>query len=194
MIEKVSYVSYVEVPKVSKKDVKKPEENKEKLVVETGNKGLEVLANYNKIRTNLYQNIDIKPLSPVIFPKDQTHQIVGERIYDSNGKLHSIVNENDNVKIFIQPYLTGMTAPASDAWIELSPRLKQPVFHHPLTLMPGNQVMVVKELPFVQKIRVAEGKMRRYFIKGKINLQSLDLSSDVYVLQILSNNKTKDNN
>ena len=159
--------------------------------------GMGIPAGRQKFAPVPSDDLQLKLISSRDIHAGEKAELIFSLIYTGNKKVtiqEWYTNENDNVKIFIQPYLTGMTAPVSDAWIELSPRLKQPVFHHPLTLMPGNQVMVVKELPFVQKIRVAEGKMRRYFIKGKINLQSLDLSSDVYVLQILSNNKTKDNN
>lgn len=99
-------------------------------------------------------------------------------------------HEPDNVIIYVQPWLTGMTAPAEDAWIELSFDLKKPVLHYPLTLMPGNQVLVTKELPFIQMLQVSEGKMRRYFVKASLNLKSLKLDTGVFHLQVLPKQKS----
>ncbi len=99
-------------------------------------------------------------------------------------------HEPDNVIIYVQPWLTGMTAPAEDAWIELSFDLKKPVLHYPLTLMPGNQVLVTKELPFIQMLQVSEGKMRRYFVKATLNLKSLKLDTGVFHLQVLPKQKS----
>lgn len=100
-------------------------------------------------------------------------------------------NESDNIVIFAQPWLTGMKAPDPQNWIELSFNLKQPVFHHPLILMPGNQVMVAQELPFIEKIRnISPGMERRYFIKAQTNLKSLKLESEIIVLKVLPRKKT----
>ena len=93
-------------------------------------------------------------------------------------------NESDNMVILIQPWLTGMKKPDPSAWIELSFDLKKPGLHYPLTLRPGNQALVSKHLDFVEKIQVSPGKMRRYFVQGKMNLKSLNLSSDIYVIQV----------
>ncbi len=98
--------------------------------------------------------------------------------------------EPDNVIVYVQPWLTGMTEPDPDSWIELSFDLKTPVLHYPITLMPGNKVLVSKKLPFVQMLQVSEGKMRRFFIKASLNLKSLQLNTEVSALQVLPKRKS----
>ena len=90
----------------------------------------------------------------------------------------------------IQPWLTGMKEPDPDGWIELSNELKKPVLHYPLTLMPGNKALVSKKLDFIENIKVSPGKFRRYFVKAKMNLKSVELQSKVYTLQVFSKQTT----
>ena len=99
-------------------------------------------------------------------------------------------NETDNVTVSIQPWLTGMKEPDPDGWIELSNELKKPVLHYPLTLMPGNKALVSKKLDFIENIKVSPGKFRRYFVKAKMNLKSVELQSKVYTLQVFSKQTT----
>ena len=101
-------------------------------------------------------------------------------------------NETDNIKLSIQPWLTGMKEPAADGWIELTPELKKPILHYPMTLMPGNKALVSKKLDFVEKLQVSAGKCRRYFIQAEMNLKSVKLQSEVYVLQVFSKRTTGD--
>ena len=91
-------------------------------------------------------------------------------------------NESDNVTVYCQPWFTGMSAPDENAWTELSFDLHRPAWRYPLELMPGNQVLVTKELPFVAKMAVAPGTERRFFLRGKLNLQSVSVTSPVSVL------------
>lgn len=91
-------------------------------------------------------------------------------------------NEPDNVTVYCQPWLTGMSGPDENAWIELSFDLRRPAWRYPLELMPGNQVLVTKELPFVAKMAVSPGTERRFFLRGKLNLQSVSVTSPVSVL------------
>ena len=55
-------------------------------------------------------------------------------------------SEQDNIIVMVQPWLTGMTEPHPDEWIELSFDLRKPVMHYPLKLYPGNKVLVNKNL------------------------------------------------
>ena len=146
-----------------------------------------------------YQPVSAKNLSlrlvgkPVVFAGEQSALTFA--LYNTGSKSISIPewysNESDNLVIFAQPWLTGMKTPDPDNWTELSFDLKQPVFHHPLVLMPGNQVLVTQTLPFVEKIRnISQGMERRYFIKSKINLKSLQLESEVMTLKVLPRKKT----
>jgi hypothetical protein len=91
-------------------------------------------------------------------------------------------NEPDNVIVYCQPWLTGMTEPDELAWTELSFDVRRPPIRYPLELMPGNQVLVTKELPFVDKLAISPGAERRFFIKAKLNLQSVSATSPVSVL------------
>ena len=86
-------------------------------------------------------------------------------------------NEPDNVVVYCQPWLTGMTGPDDAGWIELSFDPKMPPIRYPLELMPGNRVFVTKELPFVSKLAVSPGAERRFFIRAKLNLKSVDVET-----------------
>ena len=91
-------------------------------------------------------------------------------------------NESDNVIVYCQPWLTGMTVPDEQAWTELSFDVRRPPIRYPLELMPGNQVLVTKVLPFVDKMAITPGSERRFFIRAKLNLQSVSATSPVSVL------------
>ena len=91
-------------------------------------------------------------------------------------------NEPDNVIVYCQPWFTGMNEPDENAWIELSFDPRRPPWRYPLELMPGNQVLVTKELPFVAKMTVLPGTERRFFLRGKLNLTSVSVASPVSVL------------
>ena len=60
------------------------------------NKGMEALSNYSKSMINFANKIDVKPLTPITY--NNLDEIEGERIFTSDGKLHSIINETDAIK------------------------------------------------------------------------------------------------
>ena len=91
-------------------------------------------------------------------------------------------NEPDNIIIYCQPWLTGMTEPDEQAWTELSFDVRRPPIRYPLELMPGNQVLVTKVLPFVDKLAISPGAERRFFLRAKLNLKSVSVTSAVSVL------------
>ena len=94
-------------------------------------------------------------------------------------------DEAYNVKLLIQPYLPGMTAPDPEAWIELTePEQPNPV-HYPLALMPDNKVMIAKQLDFIRHMRISPGRERRFFLRGQLTLKSLNLGTEVIVLHVL---------
>lgn len=86
-------------------------------------------------------------------------------------------NEPDNIVVYCQPWLTGMTGPDDSGWIELSFDPKMPPIRYPLELMPGNRVFVTKELPFVSKLAISPGAERRFFIRARLNLKSVDVET-----------------
>lgn len=109
----------------------------------------------------------------------------------NNSRVQKIIpewyaHEPDNIKLFVQPWLPGETAPAPDGWIELPVEFKKPVMHFPLTLMPGNQVIISKKLPFIRKLQVSPGMSRRYFIRAELNLKSLKLTTDTIAIQVVN--------
>lgn len=66
-------------------------------------KGAEALANYNKPNVMAFDKsiLEVEPLIPTIIKPDTIGSIEGEKIYGSNGKLHSIVNRvGDKVVIY----------------------------------------------------------------------------------------------
>ena len=87
-------------------------------------------------------------------------------------------NEPDNIVVYCQPWLTGMTGPDDAGWVELSFDPKLPPVRYPLDLLPGNRVFVTKELPFVSKLAVSPGAERRFFIRARLNLSSVDVQTD----------------
>ena len=91
-------------------------------------------------------------------------------------------NEPYNVIVYCQPWLTGMTKPDEEAWIPLSFEIPRQAIRYPLELMPGNQVLVTKKLPFVDKLAVSSGTERRFFLRAKLNLTSVSVDSPVSVL------------
>lgn len=60
--------------------------------------GLEPMKNYGIALANIGMNLDVQPLIPTVLTKNAINNLEGERIYDSEGKLHSIVRENDRIK------------------------------------------------------------------------------------------------
>ena len=71
-----------------------------------------------------------------------------------------------------------MTGPDDSGWIELSFDPKRPPIRYPLELMPGNRVFVTKELPFISKLAVSPGAERRFFIRARLNLTSVDVATE----------------
>ena len=97
-------------------------------------------------------------------------------------------NEPDNVIVYCQPWLTGMTVPDEEAWIPLSFEVPRQAIRYPLELMPGNQVLVPKKLPFVDKLAISPGSERRFFLRAKLNLMSVSVTSPVSVLIVRPGN------
>lgn len=100
-------------------------------------------------------------------------------------------NESDNVGIFIQPVLPGMTGPDEKRWVRLPFEFKKPVLHYPVTLMPGNKLLVSKEIDFIKNIMLPPGEERMFFFKGALTLESLPLISKLGVLRVTSNVEQK---
>jgi len=80
------------------------EQQDEKKVVsnifeQSENKGLDALAAYNYAMSAIpvaKDKLDIEPLTPIIIAPEDIDKMTGEKIYSSDGKLHSIVQRNEN--------------------------------------------------------------------------------------------------
>ena len=66
-------------------------------------KGIEALAVYNAPLLKNPEKLDIEPLVPTLIMPDDFDNIEGEKIYTSEGKLHSIVQEDENTKTVLKP-------------------------------------------------------------------------------------------
>ena len=67
-------------------------------------KNAQAYANYNIAKMNITKKIDIKPLVPTIILPEDIDSLEGERIYSSDGKLHSIVNQKGDLKTIYKPF------------------------------------------------------------------------------------------
>ena len=96
-------------------------------------------------------------------------------------------NESDNVGIYVQPLLSGMVEPDDSKWVRLEFEFKKPVMHYPVTLMPGNKLLISKQVDFIKNMMVKPGEERMFFFRGDLTLESLPLSSRVGILRVTSN-------
>ena len=96
-------------------------------------------------------------------------------------------NESDNVGLFIQPYQDGTIEPDEKKWIQVGFDFKQPILHYPVTLMPGNQVLISKPLNVVENMMIRPGEERMFFVKAELTLESLKLASEPYLIRVQSN-------
>lgn len=95
-------------------------------------------------------------------------------------------HETDNLLVHCQIWLPNTDKPDEQSWIPLSFDFQQPVTHQTLELAPGAMVLISKELPFVEKLRISPNAERRYFVKGELTLKSLRLTSETVPIVIHS--------
>ena len=96
-------------------------------------------------------------------------------------------HESDNLGILIQPMLSGMTEPDEKKWVRLPFEFTKPVTHYPVTLMPGNKLLISKNVDFIKDMILPPGEERMFFFKGELTLESLPLSSRIGILRVTSN-------
>lgn len=89
-ISNVNFVTRPSFKAESKDDKNIPQEQKCDV------NGCECLANYNKVLTQKLEPCVLAPLEPE--DVSNIDDIEGEKIYTSDGKLHSVVQDNDDVK------------------------------------------------------------------------------------------------
>ena len=89
------------------------------------------------------------------------------------------MNEPDNLVMECQVWLPGQQEPDPDRWLPLDRPVKQPELRYNLELHPGNQVRIMRDLDFVEDLVITPGAERRYFIRAKLNLTSVQAASPV---------------
>ncbi len=99
--------------------------------------------------------------------------------------------EPENIQLYCQHWLPGEEDPVEDAWILLElekteEQLKKPDFRVPLELAPGNQVVVNRNFRIVRAMRIQGGEERRFFVKAKLNLKSVQVESPVFAVSVHS--------
>ena len=88
----------------------------------------------------------------------------------------------NNLKVQCQIWLPGTQKPEPDMWLDVSQPVKQPAWRYPLNLPAGETQFVSSRLDFPENLVVSPGGERRYFVRAKLNLTSVDLSSPVRVI------------
>ena len=83
----------------SKEPIPKTEEPNSKSVLA----GMEALAIYNAPLLKNPKKLDVEPLIPILIMPEDSDNLEGEKIYTSEGKLHSIVQEDENTKTVLKP-------------------------------------------------------------------------------------------
>lgn len=93
-------------------------------------------------------------------------------------------NDPDNIEISCQVWFPKQHAPREDRWITYPVIPKRPIMRYPLRL--GGKMFVSVDVPleFLENLIVAPGTERRYFIKAKLNLNSVSAESKVSAITV----------
>lgn len=101
MIGKIGVVGNVGL--VSRPSFKAAETEMKLTKLQTELKAPEAIASYGIAAMTMTKKFDIPPLEAIIIDPNHTYSIKGERIYSSDGRLYSIVDENENTKTVYTP-------------------------------------------------------------------------------------------
>lgn len=101
------------------------------------------------------------------------------------------VNEPENLQVFCQSWFPEMEGPDETLWVPIElekseEQLRQPDFRFPLELAPGNRVFIDRDLRIIRALNIAEGRERRFFVKVKLNLKSVNVESPVFAVSVHS--------
>ena len=91
----------------------------------------------------------------------------------------------NNLRLQCQIWHPGSDKPSPDRWLDLSHPVKRPIWRYPLTIQPGEQVFVSTKLDLVANLVVTPGSERRFFVKGALNLKSVDVEAPVTYITVL---------
>jgi hypothetical protein len=90
----------------------------------------------------------------------------------------------NNLSVQCQIWLPGTKEPDPDMWLDISQPVKRPIWRYPLTIPPGESQFVSTRLDFPANLIISKGSQRRYFIRAKLNLKSVDVSAPVTYITI----------
>lgn len=89
------------------------------------------------------------------------------------------LNEMENFSVECQVWVPNTTDPDPDGWIEITERPEKLSHYYPLTLAPGNMALIDVPLNFLSTLVISPNAERRYFIRIKSALKSLNIESKV---------------
>ena len=92
--------------------------------------------------------------------------------------------EPDNIEVSVQIWFPGTNAPEEDRWITYPVVPKKPVMRYPLRIGARMFVSVDVPLEFLDNLIVKPGTERRYFIKAKLNLNSVSAESKISAITV----------
>ncbi len=97
----------------------------------------------------------------------------------------------NNLKVQCQIWLPGTKNPEPDLWLDISPPVKRPIWRYPIVIPPGESQFISTRLDFPASLVITPGTERRYFIKARLNLKSVDVSAPVTYITIYPGKKIR---
>lgn len=97
----------------------------------------------------------------------------------------------NNLSVQCQIWLPGTKGPEPDMWLDISQPVKRPIWRYPVTIPPGGSLFVSTRLDFPANLVITPGTQRRYFIKAKLNLKSVDVAAPVTYISIYPGKKVR---
>lgn len=96
------------------------------------------------------------------------------------------MNEPDNLLLYCQPWFPGQEEPDENLWVPIEIETKKPDFRFPLGALPGEQGVHRPRPAHPARPEADAGGERRFFIKVKLNLKSVDVESPVFGISVHS--------
>lgn len=97
----------------------------------------------------------------------------------------------NNLSVQCQVWLPGQKEPDPQMWLDISLPVKRPVWRYPVTIPAGGVQFVSTRLDFPVNLVVTPGTERRFYIRGKLNLKSVDVSAPETYITIYPGKKVK---
>lgn len=96
------------------------------------------------------------------------------------------VNEADNLLLYCQPWFPGQNAPDETLWVPIEIETKKPDFRFPLELSPQGKVLIDRDLRILRVLKLTPEGERRFFLKARLNLKSVNVESPVFGISVHS--------